>query len=143
MDHQKICAAIEKPFNDAFKALTPPVKIYFDNVTAMPPDPPGEYVRVNITFGLTSEDGLECLLDRARGAIIIRIFTQKNAGGLRARQLSTTARAVLENMAKTKKTASGVFLRTRDVDGPSFFSDNEHPHFMARLEATWQASDLG
>jgi hypothetical protein len=143
MNHQKICAAIEKPFNTAFKALTPPVKIYFDNVVAMPPDAPGEYVMVNITFGMTSEDGLECLLDRARGAIIVRIFAPKNAGGLRARQLATTARTVLLNMAKTKKTVSGVFLRTRDISGPTFFSDNEQPHFMARIEASWQASDLG
>jgi len=143
MDHQKICAAIEKPFNTAFKALTPPVKIYFDNVTAMPPDAPGEYVRINITFGMTSEDALGCLLDRARGAIIVRIFTPKNAGAARARQLATSARTVLEDLAKGPKGVSGIFLRTRDVEGPAFFADSTEPHFVARLEATWQASDLG
>jgi hypothetical protein len=143
MNHQKICAAIEKPFNTAFKGLTPPVKIYFDNVVAMPPDAPGEYVMVNITFGMTSEDTLDCLLDRARGAIIVRIFAKKNAGGKRARELATTARTVLKNLAKTKKGISGIFLRTRDVEGPTFFSDNAQPHFMARVEASWQASDLG
>lgn len=143
MDYQKICAAIEKPLNTAFRALTPPVKIYFDNVIGMPPDAPGEYVMVNITFGMTSEDTLDCLLDRARGAIIVRIFTEKNAGGKRARELSATVRNVLENLAKTKKGVSGVFLKTRDVEGPTFFLDNAQPHFMARVEASWQATDLG
>lgn len=143
MNYQAICAAIETPFNNAFRGLNPAVKIYFDNVIAVPPDAPGEYVMVNITFGLTTRTSLTSSLDSARGAIVVRIFTAKNAGGLRSRQLSGVAKCVLDSLANTKKTSSGIFLRARDVSGPAFSMDNAEPHFMARLGATWEASDLG
>lgn len=143
MNYQAICAALETPLNSAFAALSPPVSIYFDNLIAMPPDPPGEYVMVNITFGLTSETALEESLDRARGAIIIRIFARKGNGGRRARQLAETASCVLKDLGSTKKPATGTFVRVRDISGPMFYMDQEQPHFMARMSASWDATNLG
>lgn len=143
MNYQAICAALETPLNNAFAALSPPVKIFFDNLIVTPPDPPGEYVMVNITFGLTSETALEQSLDRARGAIIIRIFVRKGNGARRARQLAETASCALRALGATKKPASGVFVRVHDFSGPAFYMDEEQPHFMARLTASWDATNLG
>lgn len=142
MNYQAICAALEVPLNNAFALLSPPVKIFFDNLIVMPPDPPGEYVMVNITFGLTTETALEGSLDRARGAIIVRIYTRKGNGARRARQLAETASCVLKDLGSTKKPASGVFVRVHDISGPNFYMDNDQPQFMARLSASWNATNL-
>lgn len=143
MNYQAICAALEVPLNTAFAALSPPVKIFFDNLVVMSPDAPGEYVMVNITFGLTSETALEESLDRARGAIIIRVFVRKGNGARRGRQLSETASCVLRSLGPTKKSVSGAFVRVKDISGPAFYMDKEEPHFMARLTASWDATNLG
>lgn len=143
MNHQAICAAIEVPLNNAFKGLTPPVKIFFDNLTIVPPDPPTEYVTVSIAFGLTSESTLTNSLDRARGAVIVRIFTEKNRGGKRARYLSGVASDILNSLGSSQKAAFGVFLRVRDISGPAFYSNEVEPHFMARIAASWDATGCG
>jgi hypothetical protein len=143
MNYQAICAALEAPLNNAFIALTPPVKVFFDNLIVMPPDPPGEYVMVNITFGLTSESTLTNSLDRARGAIIVRIFTEKGRGGRRARQLAGVASQIFSILGATKRPATGTFVRVHDVSGPNFYMDEAQPHFMARLSATWDATSCG
>jgi hypothetical protein len=142
MNYQSICAALEIPFNNAFKALSPSVKIFFDNITPVSPDPPDEYIRINITFGLVTESTLDCSLDRARGAIIARIYTRKNAGGLRSRQLASVAKSVFDGLASTKKTTNGVFVRLQDMAGPTFSVNEKQPHFMARIEATWHATQI-
>lgn len=143
MNYQAICAALETPLNTAFGALTPPVKIFFDNLIAIPPDPPGEYAMVNITFGLTSESTLTKSLDRARGAIIVRIFTEKNRGGRRARQLSETVAQVFQALGDTKRSANGIFVRVHSVSGPTFYMSEEQPHFAVRLSASWDATACG
>ncbi len=65
MNYQSIRAAIEAPLLTAYNTQTPPIPVYFDNITAVPPDPPKEYVRINITFGLTTESTLDGSLDYA------------------------------------------------------------------------------
>lgn len=143
MNYQAICAALETPLNNAFAALSPPVKIYFDNLVAMPPDPPGEYAMINITFGLTSESSFDEILDRARGAIIARIYTKKGNGGRRARLLAETISCTLKNFNLGRKSTAGIFVRVSDISGPTFFMDNEEPYFIARISASWSATDLG
>lgn len=142
MDYQAICAALEVPIAAKFAALAPNAKLYFDNILAVPPDAPGEYVHVNIVFARTTESALDSSLNYARGVVVFRLYAQKDAGGLRARQLAGVAKSVLDDLACTKKTASGVFLRTQNVIGPSFSMNNESPHFMARIEAGWQATNI-
>ena len=80
MNYQAIRAAIENPLLTAFSSLVPAVPVYFDNITAAPANATTEYVRVNVTFGLTNDPTLTSSVDNARGAIIIRIFTEKGKG---------------------------------------------------------------
>ena len=80
MNYQALRASIENPLLTAFGALVPAVPVYFDNITAAPPNTTTEYVRVNITFGITNEPTLTNSVDNARGALIIRIFTEKGRG---------------------------------------------------------------
>lgn len=148
--YQKIRAAIEGPILTAFNSLVPPVPVYFDNVNFVPPDPPGEYVRVNMTFGLMTEDVLVDSLDRARGALIVRCFAEKNKGPARAQELADVAASVIRQIGRSQKPASGVFARTSDLKGPSFPMDRIEqlepsqasliPHFQARIDASWHAS---
>ena len=95
MDYQKIRAAVENPLLTAFNGLSPAVPVYFDNITAVPPNTTTEYVRVNVTFGITSETALTKSFDHARGALIIRVFTEKGKGPARNQTLLTTAVDVL------------------------------------------------
>lgn len=143
MNFQSIAAALEVPLNDAFASLSPPVKIFFDNVVPVAPDAPTEYVRVNISFGSISESALDCTLSRARGAIIVRCYTMKDAGPLRARQLSSVVSSVFSEINSSEKNTTDIFMRVQDIEGPMFYLGNQEPQFMARMEATWHAANIG
>jgi len=142
MDYQAIRAAIENPLLTAFNNLTPSVPVYFDNITAVPPNTTTEYVRVNVTFGITNEPTLTSSVDFARGAVVIRVFTEKGRGPARNQTLISTAVDVLETINETAKTDSGVFFRVGEIEGPSFTSDETSPHFMSRIDTGYTATVL-
>jgi hypothetical protein len=142
MDYQKIRAAVEQPLLDAFNALSPAVPVYFDNITAVPKNTTTEFVRINVTFGVTNEPTLTGSVDFARGAVIIRVFTEKGQGPLRNQTLVTTAVNVLETLNSTAKTSTGVFFRLDQINGPEFFAEDEAPHFVARIDAGYKATVL-
>ena len=73
MRYQAIRAAIEGPIQTAFGALSPAVPVFFDGITAAPANATTEYVRVNVSFGLTTEVTLTSNLDFARGLSLIHI----------------------------------------------------------------------
>jgi len=140
MNYQAIRAAIENPLLAAFGALSPAVPVYFDNITAVPPNTTTEYVRVNVTFGITNEPTLTTSLDTARGALIVRVFTEKGRGPARNQQLITTASSVIETLNSTPKAPTGVYMRTGAITGPTFSAVDGAPHFVGRLEMPWFAT---
>lgn len=142
MNYQAIRAAVENPLLTAFNALTPAVPVFFDNITAAPKNSTTEYVRVNVTFGTTTEPTLTSTLDDARGAVVIRIYTEKGKGPARNQTLLTTAVDVLETLNETAKQTSGVFFRVSQIDGPTFSTDEDSPHFMSRIETGYRATVL-
>lgn len=142
MNYQKIRAAVENPLLTAFSDLDPAVPVYFDNITAVPPNTTTEYVRVNVTFGLTNEPTLTSSVDNARGAVIIRIFTEKGKGPARNQTLLTTAVNVLETLNDTAKTNSGVYFRVGEINGPSFSATEDAPHFVGRIDTSYVATVL-
>jgi hypothetical protein len=142
MNYQAIRAAIENPLLTAFNNLTPSVPVYFDNITAVPPNTTTEYVRVNVTFGITNEATLTGSVDFARGAVVIRVFTEKGRGPARNQTLLTTAVDVLETLNSTAKTNTGVFFRVGDIEGPTFSADENSPHFMGRIDTGYKATVL-
>ena len=133
---------MENPLLTAFNNLSPAVPVYFDNITAVPPNTTTEYVRVNITFGLTNETTLTSSVDNARGALVIRLFTEKGRGPARNQELVTTAVNVLETINDTAKTTTGVFVKVGDINGPSFSATEESPHFMGRIDTGYVATVL-
>lgn len=142
MNYQKIRAAVENPLLTAFSDLDPAVPVYFDNITAAPPNTTTEYVRVNVTFGITNEPTLTSSVDNARGAVVIRIFTEKGRGPARNQTLLTTAVGVLETLNDTAKTNSGVYFRVGEINGPSFSATEDAPHFVGRIETSYVATVL-
>lgn len=142
MNYQAIRAAIENPLLTAFSGLTPAIPVYFDNITAVPPNTTTEYVRVNVTFGITNEPTLTGSVDFARGAVVIRVFTEKGHGPARNQTLLTTAVNVLETLNSTAKTSTGVFFRVGDIQGPTFSADEKSPHFMGRVDTGYTATVL-
>lgn len=140
MNYQAIRAAIENPLLTAFNSLSPAVPVFFDNITAAPKNITTEYVRVNVTFGITNEATLTGSVDNARGAVIIRVFSEKGQGPARNQTLLTTATGVLETLNNTAKTGSGVFFRVGDINGPTFSADEESPHFMGRIDTGFRAT---
>lgn len=140
MNYQAIRAAIENPLLTAFNSLSPAVPVFFDNITAAPKNITTEYVRVNVTFGITNEATLTDSLDNARGAVVIRVFSEKGQGPARNQTLLTTATDVLETLNSTAKTDSGVFFRVGDIDGPTFSADEKSPHFMGRIQTGFRAT---
>jgi hypothetical protein len=142
MNYQAIRAAVEQPLLTAFSALVPAVPVYFDNITAVPANTTTEYVRVNITFGLTNDPTLTTSVDNARGAIVIRIFTEKGKGPARNQTLITTAVDVLETLNNAGKLATGVFFRVGSLNGPTFSATEDAPLFMGRVETSFTATVL-
>lgn len=142
MDYQKIRAAVEQPLLTAFNNLSPAVPVFFDNITAAPKNSTTEYVRVNVTFGITNEPALTSSFDNARGAVVIRIFTEKGKGPARNQTLMTTAVSVLETLNSTAKTDNGVFFRVTEIEGPSFSSTEDSPLFMGQIETSYRATVL-
>lgn len=140
MNYQSIRAKIEAPLLTAYNSQVPPVPVYFDNVTAVPPDPPKEYVRVNITFGLTTEPTLDGSLDYARGALIIRCFAPKSNGPARCQQMIGLAKEVIDTLNSTRKTFDSTYVRVGRITGPAFQAPENFPHFVGRIDAGWQAS---
>lgn len=142
MNYQAIRASMENPLLTAFNNLSPAVPVFFDNITAVPPNTTTEYVRVNITFGLTNEPTLTSSVDNARGALVIRLFTEKGRGPARNQELVTTAVNVLETLNDTAKTTTGVFVKVGEINGPSFSATDESPHFVGRIDTGYVATVL-
>lgn len=142
MNYQAIRAAVENPLLSAFSSLVPAVPVYFDNITAAPANATTEFVRVNVTFGLTNEPTLTSSVDNARGAIVIRIFTEKGRGPARNQTLLTTAVNVLETLNSTAKTTTGVYFRVGEINGPTFSSTEDSPLFMGRIDTSYVATVL-
>lgn len=140
MNYQSIRAKIEAPLLSAYNSEVPSIPVYFDNITAVPPDPPKEYVRINITFGLTTESTLDGSLDYARGALIIKCFAPKGSGSARCQQMVALAKEVIDTLNSTRKTSDSTYVRVGRVTGPSFQAPENFPHFVGRIDAGWQAS---
>jgi hypothetical protein len=142
MNYQAIRAAVEGPILTAFNDLTPSVPVYFDNITAVPPNTTTEYVRINVTFGITTDPTLTTSLDNVRGAIVIRVFTEKGRGPARNQELLTTAVNTLKTIQDTGKTTTGVFFSIGEINGPSFSTTDQSPHFVGRIDTGYVATDL-
>ena len=142
MNYQAIRAAIENPILTAFSGLSPSVPVFFDNITAAPLSSVTEYVRINVTFGETSEATLTSTVDTARGAIIIAVFTEKGKGPARNQTLITTAVNVLETLNNTAKSNTGVFFRVGNISGPSFSTIETPPLFEGRIDTSYVATVL-
>lgn len=139
MNYQAIRAAVETQLQTAFAALSPAVPVYFDNITAAPPNATTEYVRVNVTFGLTSESTLTTNLDNVRGSLVVRVFTEKGKGPARNQTLLNTALTALNTVNNTAKTTSGVYFRIGNINGPTFSVTETSPHFVGRFDTGFQA----
>ena len=142
MNYQSILAQVENPLLTAFGALSPAIPVYFDNITAVPPNSTTEYVRVNITFGATNDPTLTSSVDNARGSVIIKIFTQKGEGPARNQTLITTAVDVLETLNDSTKGTTGTYFKVGSIEGPSFSSTENSPLFMGRIETSYVATVL-
>ena len=142
MNYQAIRAAVENPILTAFSGLSPSVPVFFDNITAAPLSSVTEYVRINVTFGETSEATLTSTVDTARGAIIIAVFTEKGKGPARNQTLVTTAVNVLETLNNTAKSNTGVFFRVGNISGPSFSTIETPPLFEGRIDTSYVATVL-
>jgi len=147
MNYQSVRTAIETPFQTDYGALSPAIPIFFDNFYNVLADSVDEFVHVNIQFGLTTETALTSSHNHVRGIIIVRVCTEKNKGPARNQTLATTAFTTLNTLDNTAKSTSGVYLRTGQIDGPSFTSveggqesrKGLYPFFMSRIETNFQA----
>ena len=142
MNYQQIRAAVEQPLLTAFNNLSPAVPVFFDNITAVPANTTTEYVRVNVTFGLTNEQTLTSTFDHARGSLVVRVFTEKGKGPSRNQTLLSSAIQTLETLQNTAKTSSGVFFSVGQINGPSFSADEASPMFTGRIDAAYKATVL-
>ena len=142
MNYQKIRAQVENPLLSAFGGLSPAVPVFFDNITAAPANSTTEYVRVNVTFGLTNDATLSSSVDNARGAIVIRCFSKKGEGPARNQTLITTAVDVLETINNGTKGTTGTYFKVGSIQGPSFSSNESSPLFLGRIETSYVATVL-
>ena len=141
MRYQAIRAAIEGPIQTAFGALSPAVPVFFDGITAAPANATTEYVRVNVSFGLTTEVTLTDNLDFARGSVVIRVYSEKGKGPVRSQTLLDTAVTTLTGLSASTRDDSGIYLRSGAINGPTFSADEASPHFVGRIDTSFTAED--
>ena len=147
MNYQSVRTAIETPFQTNYGALSPAIPIFFDNFYNVLADSVDEFINVNIQFGLTTETALTSSHNHVRGIIIVRVCTEKNKGPARNQTIATTAFTTLSTLDNTAKATSGVYVRTGQIDGPSFTSveggqesrKGLYPFFVSRIETNFQA----
>ena len=142
MNYQSIRAQVENPLLTAFGALDPAGPVFFDNITAAPLNSTTEYVRVNITFGITNEPTLGSSVDNAQGAIIIRFFTAKGNGPARNQVLVNTAVDVLETLNNGTKGTTGTYVKIGTIEGPTFSTTEDAPLFMSTIDTSFVATVL-
>jgi hypothetical protein len=141
MRYQAIRAAIEGPLQTAFGALSPAVPVFFDGITAAPANATTEYVRVNVTFGLTTEVTLTSNLDFVRGSVVIRVYSEKGKGPVRNQTLLDTAVTTLTSLSASTRDDSGIYLRPGAINGPTFSAEEASPHFVGRIDTSFTAED--
>jgi len=141
MKYQEIRAAIEAPLQTAFGALSPAVPVFFDNITAAPANTTTEYVRVNITFGVTTEVGLTSNLDFIRGSLVVRVYSEKGKGHARNYTLLNTAVTTLRALPASIRDDAGIYLRPGAINGPTFSAEETSPHLVGRIDASFTAED--
>lgn len=141
MRYQAIRAAIESPLQTAFGALSPAVPVFFDGITAAPANATTEYVRVNVTFGLTTEVTLTSNLDFVRGSVVVRVYSEKGKGPARNQTLLNTAVTTLTGLSASTRDSSGIYLRPGAINGPTFSAEEASPHFVGRIDASFTAED--
>ena len=95
-----------------------------------------------MTFGITTDSTLTSSLDNARGAVVVRVFTEKGRGPARNQELLTTAVTTLKAIQDTGKTNTGVFFSIGQINGPTFSSTEQSPHFVGRIDTNYVATDL-
>lgn len=143
MRYQAVRAAIESPLQNAFKVLSPAVPVFFDNITAAPANATTEYIKVSIEFGLTTEQSLESNLDRIRGSIVIRVYTEKGKGPARNQNLIDTAVTTLLGLSTSTRASTGVYLRPGAINGPTLSTTEASPHLVGRIDTGFIAEDRG
>jgi len=143
MRYQAVRAAVESPLQTAFGALSPAVPVFFDNITAAPANSTTEYVKVAVEFGLTTEQTLESNLDRIRGSIVIRTYTEKGKGPARNQTLLDTAITTLLALSASTRAATGIYLRPGAINGPAFSTTEASPHLVGRIDTGFIAEDHG
>jgi len=141
MRYQAIRAAIEGPLQTAFGALSPAVPVFFDGITAAPANATTEYVRVNVTFGLTTEVTLTSNLDFVRGSVVVRVYSEKGKGPVRNQTLLDTAVTTLTSLSASTRDDSGIYLRPGAINGPTFSAEEASPHFVGRIDTSFTAED--
>lgn len=141
MRYQAVRAAIEAPLQTAFGALSPAIPVFFDNITAAPANTTTEYVRVNISFGLTTEPTLTNNLDFARGSVVVRVCSEKGKGPARSQTLLDTAVTTLLSLSASTRDGSGIYLRPGAINGPTFSTTDSSPHLVGRIDTSFVAED--
>lgn len=141
MRYQAIRAAIEGPIQTAFGALSPAVPVFFDGITAAPANATTEYVRVNVSFGLTTEVTLTSNLDFVRGSLVIVVYSEKGKGPVRSQTLLDTAVTTLTSLSASTRDDSGIYLRPGAINGPTFSATEGSPHFVGRIDTSFTAED--
>ena len=147
MEYQSVRSAIESPLKASFDALSPAIPVYFDNTLNTISDAEGEFIHVNLQFGLTTETTLTTQSDYIRGTIVIRAYTEKGKGPARNQTLINTAVTTLQALSDQAKASSGIYVRIGALNGPSFGTGTDAtesrlaltPFFISRIDTSFVA----
>ena len=138
MNYQGVRAKFEEPIKTAYAALSPAVPVFFDNFGDVVSDADSEFVYVNVQFGLTTQASLTGQFDQIQGIVTIRAFAEKDKGPARSQTLINTAFTSLQTINNTSQPTSGIYVRTREITGPTFADDR--PFFISTIETNFQAT---
>ena len=139
---QDVRGAMAKLTSDALtSAGVPFADQAFDGVQETPSkDAAGTYAKINISFPQVVTETIGCDgADAIIGSCNVLVYSPKGQG---MKPAEDVMQAVMKEWVRVNKggvNESGVFLRTRNVNGPNALAPDERPHTVTQLSCAFTA----
>jgi hypothetical protein len=113
----------------------------FDNVQETPSkDAAGTYAKINISFPQTVVEGIGCEgADLIVGSCNVLLYSPKGQGMKPAEDVMQSVIRAWVGVNKTLAKATGIHLRTYNINGPNGLAPDERPHQVTQLSCAFNA----
>jgi hypothetical protein len=134
-------AALEKAITDEISALSPKIKLAYDNTVFTNPSKTVEYVVITVNFGQATKQNQGAATAFYSGFVQCDIYVPKNKGTAR---MSAISESVITGMTSVNESTYvdtySCSPRTLDVVGPGPIDTEQESHFLGVISCQFSAN---